>query len=102
VFRIAPRRKGAGLIKGELWLDVETGLPIHRSGYLVKSPSVWIRRMAVTQEDLLRDGRIDSRLTHITVDTRLVGRAELVIAERPLGGREGWQATDVERNGGQK
>jgi hypothetical protein len=102
VFRIAPRKKRTGLIKGELWLDVETGVPIRRSGYLVRSPSMWIRRVAVTQDDLLRDGRIASRLTHITVDTRLVGRAELVIAERPLGGGEGRQVTNVESNGGQQ
>lgn len=101
-FRITPRKKRGGLIKGELWLDVETGLPIRRSGYLVKNPSLWIRRVVVTQEDLLRDGRVDSRLTHVTVDTRLVGRAELVILEHPLDGKECQQATDWESNGGQQ
>jgi hypothetical protein len=102
VFRISPRGKRPGLIQGELWLDVETGIPIRRAGYLVKSPSMWIRRVAVIQEDSLRDGRVESRLTHITVGTRLVGRAELVIAERPLDGRDGPQATDLETNGGQQ
>jgi hypothetical protein len=85
-FRITPRKKRSGLIRGELWLDVETGLAIRRSGYLVKSPSVWIRRVEVTQEDSLREGSVDSRLTRITALTRLAGPAELVIAERPLGG----------------
>jgi hypothetical protein len=91
-FRITPRKKRAGLIKGELWLDVATGLPIRRSGHLVKSPSVWIRRVAVTQEDSMRDGSVEARLTHINVDTRLVGRAEVVIEERPLGNGEARQA----------
>jgi hypothetical protein len=103
VFRIAPRKKRSGLIiKGELWLDVETGLPIRRSGYLVRSPSLWIRRVAVTQEDSLSDGSVTSRLTHITAETRLVGRAELVITERPLRGKQGPQTTDAESNGGQQ
>jgi hypothetical protein len=101
-FRITPRKKRSGLIKGELWLDMETGLPIRRSGYLVKSPSVWIRRVVVTQEDSVRDGRIDSRVTRISADTRLVGRAELEIVERPLSGAKSRTATDSESNGGQQ
>lgn len=102
VFRIAPRKKRSGLLKGELWLDVETGLPIRRSGYLVKSPSLWIRRVAVTQEDSLHDGSVASRLTHITAKTRLAGRAELVITERPLGEKQGPQTIDAESNVGQQ
>ena len=84
VFRITPRRKREGLIKGELWLDQRTGVPVRRSGRLVKSPSVFIRRVAVSQENALRDGIVESRLTRISVDTRVVGRAQLVIQERPL------------------
>jgi hypothetical protein len=84
VFQITPRHKREGLIKGELWLDESTGLPIRQSGRLVKSPSIFIKRIAITQENTVRDGIIESRLTHITIETRLVGRAELVIEERPL------------------
>jgi hypothetical protein len=85
VFQITPRHKREGLIKGELWLDESTGVAIRQSGRLVKSPSIFIKRIAITQENTVRDGIIESRLTHITVETRLVGRAELVIEERPLG-----------------
>jgi hypothetical protein len=101
-FRITPRKKRAGLIKGELWLDVATGLSIRRSGYLIKSPSVWIRRVAVTQEDSLRDGSVEARLTHINVDTRLLGRAQLVIEERPLGNGEARQPASWASEGGQQ
>jgi len=83
-FQITPRRKRDGLIRGELWLDRQTGLPILQSGHLVKSPSVFIKRIAVTRANALCDGIVESRLTHITVETRLIGRAELVIEERPL------------------
>jgi hypothetical protein len=85
VFQITPRHKREGLIKGELWLDESTGVPIRQSGRLVKSPSIFIKRVAITEENTVRDGIIESRLTHITIETRLVGRAELVIEERPLG-----------------
>jgi hypothetical protein len=84
IFQIRPRRKGQGLIRGELWLDQHTGAPVREYGSLVKSPSIFVRRVTVTQENELRDGAIASRLTHITVDTRLAGRAELAIEERPL------------------
>jgi hypothetical protein len=85
VFQITPRHKREGLIKGELWLDERTGVPIRQSGRLVKSPSIFIKRVAIIQENTAREGIIESRLTHITIETRLVGRAELVIEERPLG-----------------
>jgi hypothetical protein len=101
-FRISPRKKRDGLIKGEVWLDVGTGIPIRRSGYLVKRPSPWIKRVAVTQEDSLRDGAVQSRLTHIVVDTRLVGRAEMVISERPLGVGEAQQVVAWKTDGGQQ
>jgi len=87
-FRITPRKKRIGLIKGELWLDGESALAIRHSGYFVKSPSLWIKRIAVTQQDALRDGDVQFRLTHIAIETRVVGRAELTIAERPLGRAE--------------
>lgn len=84
VFQITPLRKRDGLLKGEFWLDQHTGLPIRRSGRLVKSPSLFIRQVTVIQEDAVHYGVVESRLTHITVATPLVGRAELVIEERPL------------------
>jgi hypothetical protein len=38
----------------------------------------------VIRENALRDGTVESRLTHVKVETRLIGQAELVIEERPL------------------
>jgi len=83
VFQITPRRKGEGLIKGELWIDAETGLVVRLSGYLVKRPSVFVRHVDMTRETDLRDGIAVTRVTHLSVDTRLIGRAELTIQERP-------------------
>jgi len=101
-FQITPRRKRDGLIKGELWLDRQTGLPVLQSGYLVRSPSVFIKRVAVTRENALFDGIVESRLTHITVETRLIGRAELVIEERPLRSGEAVQFPSRDNEGGQQ
>ena len=82
-FLITPRKKQDGLIKGELWLDGETGAVVRQSGYLVKKPSIFVKRVDVTRETALRDGSVDMRITHLSVETRLVGRAELIIHERP-------------------
>jgi len=83
VFLITPRRKREGLIKGALWLDGETGAVVRESGFLVKRPSIFVKRVDVTRETALRDGNAAMRVTHLSVNTRLVGRAELVVQERP-------------------
>jgi hypothetical protein len=82
-FLIAPRKKREGLIKGELWLDGETGAVVRQSGYLVKKPSILVKRVDITRETTLQDGIAAMRVTYLSVDTRLVGRAELTIHERP-------------------
>jgi len=84
-FQITPRKKREGLIQGVLWIDAETGSAVRLTGYLVKKPSIFLKRVDVTRETNLRDGVVESRVTHLALDTRLVGRAELTIHERPCG-----------------
>ncbi len=84
VFQIVPKKKRAGLIRGQIWLDSATGIAVHQAGRLVKRPSVFIRQIEVTRDTNLRGGLPDTRVTHVAIDTRLVGRAELTITERPL------------------
>jgi hypothetical protein len=83
VFRIIPHKKKKGLINGVLWIDGDTGLPVRLSGYLVKNPSIFLKRVNVTRENVLRDGIVEARITHLLIDTRLVGSARLVVVERP-------------------
>lgn len=84
VFSITPRKKRQGLIKGELWLDGQTGVAVRQSGYVVKRPSIFVKRIEVMRTTKLSNGVAAVRITHLTVDTRLVGRAELTIEERPF------------------
>jgi hypothetical protein len=95
IFLISPRKKRAGLIKGELWLDGETGAVIRQSGYLVKNPSIFVKRIDVTRETDLRAGIAQMRVTHVSVDTRLVGRAELIIQEWPYTSTDGEPAPGI-------
>jgi hypothetical protein len=82
-FQITPRHKRTGLIKGELWIDGATGLAIHEAGYLVKRPSIFIRRLKITRDVSLSDGAPYVRTTHLDIDLRFAGRAELTIIESP-------------------
>jgi hypothetical protein len=95
-FQITPREKREGLIKGELWLDGETGSVVRESGYLVKKPSIFLKRVDVSREIVLRHGVAEIRFTHLSVDTRLVGRAELTIQERPYTAPDRGPALSIE------
>ena len=82
-FRLIPRMKKQGLINGIVWIDGESGIAVRLSGYLVKNPSMFFRRVNLTRENSLRDGIVEARITHLRIETRFVGRAHFVIVERP-------------------
>jgi hypothetical protein len=77
VFRLTPRKKRVGLFKGELWVDAETYLPVRESGRLAKLPSIFLRRIEFVREYDIREGLAFPRSIESTVETRLVGKAEL-------------------------
>jgi hypothetical protein len=85
VFQIIPRRKSDGLLQGELWIDAQTGQEVLRKGYLVSTPRGFAGRLEVLRDTTLLHGSPWIRVTHITVETRHVGRGELTITELPLG-----------------
>jgi hypothetical protein len=73
VFSVKPRKKEAGLFKGEVWLDPQTCMPLREQGRFVKNPSIFFKRMDFVRKYELRDGV--SRPQHIesVVQTRIVG-----------------------------
>jgi hypothetical protein len=84
IFRIAPKKNHAGLIRGELWIDQVTGAPVLVTGYLVKTPSTSVRSIHVASETRFVDGYPSTRTTHMMIETRPVGRAQLTIVELPM------------------
>jgi hypothetical protein len=84
IFQIKPHKKRIGLISGELWLDAETGAAIRQQGRLVKSPSLFVKSIGIDREIVLSSGVAQKFLTHLSVDTRLVGLADLTVTESPL------------------
>jgi hypothetical protein len=83
VYQVKPREKRAGLMEGQLWIDAGTGLAVHQGGRLVKKPSIFVRRVELVRDTRLRDGVPYLETRRLTIDTRLIGRAELTIRERP-------------------
>jgi len=101
VLQISPKRKAVGLFKGELWVDSETGMPMREAGQFVKSPSVFLKKIAFVRDYEIAEGISIPKHIESTVDTRLVGRAELDIsfshfAKQPDGGVEQVNVVDIQ------
>ena len=98
VFDVKPRKKRQGLYQGRLWLDAATYLRVQETGYLVKSPSIFVKKIAFTRKYDIRDGIAVPLEVSSVVDTRLVGKAELTIAfsNYSLDGDRAGAAGDVE------
>ena len=79
MFAVTPKHKRQGLFKGEMWIDAETSLRVRESGYLVKPPSIFLKKVAFVRTYQIRDGISVPRQVQSVVDTRLVGKAEMTI-----------------------
>jgi hypothetical protein len=80
LFQVSPRKKRIGLFAGELWLDPATHLPIRESGRFVKNPSIFLRKVEFVREYEIRDGVAIPKSIQSSVDTRIVGKANLTVA----------------------
>jgi hypothetical protein len=79
MFQVTPKQKRENLFRGELWIDAKTYLKVQESGYLVKNPSILIKKVAFIRKYDIRDGISVPKQILSIVDTRLVGKAELTI-----------------------
>jgi hypothetical protein len=79
VLEVTPKKKAVGLFKGELWLEADTGMPIRESGQFVKTPSIFLKKIAFVRDYELRNGVAFPIHIQSTVDTRIVGKAQLDI-----------------------
>src|SRR4051812_15879813 len=79
VFQVNPKKKRQGLYRGELWVDAETFLRVQESGYLVKNPSIILRKVQFVRRYEIHDGISVPRQMQTVADTWLVGKTELTI-----------------------
>lgn len=74
-FHVKPRQKRPGLFKGKVYLDVTTGHIVRAEGTLVKSPSVFVKKVEFTQDyEDVAGFSLPARM-HSIANTRLFGKA---------------------------
>jgi hypothetical protein len=83
VYDITPRKRRAGLFKGQIWIEAGTGAEVLVSGRLGGATSIGSTLDFVRETKL--DGASYARTTHLSFTVPLLGRSELIITERPLG-----------------
>lgn len=77
LFELTPKQKRDGLFQGWLWVHDGTGLPVREQGDLVKTPSIFLRKVSFVRDYEIRDGVAVPKQIESLIDTRIVGRAEL-------------------------
>lgn len=86
VYDITPKKRRRGLFKGQIWIEAGTGAEVLTSGRLEDASSIG------GSVDFVRETKLDAagyaRVTHLTFTVPLLGRSELVVTERPLGGKD--------------
>ena len=88
IFRITPKKNRAGLLRGQLWIDLATGTAVLEAGRLVTTSSPFVRRIEVVRDTRLLDGSPSVRITHAVIETQRLGRGELTITEYRLAAEE--------------
>jgi len=83
VFLLKPRRKRAGLFRGELWLDADTAAPLRLWGDLVKSPSIFVRSFRFVQDYQTVQGCTEPLRLISTARTRIAGTVEMTMWLHP-------------------
>src|SRR5581483_440513 len=79
LFDVSPKKKRQGLFRGQLWVDAGTFLRVQESGYLVKNPSMILRKVQFVRKYEIRDGVSVPIQMQTVADTWLVGKTELTI-----------------------
>lgn len=78
IFQLTPKHKKKGLFKGEIWIDTATYLPVREAGNLIKSPSMFVKKLAFVRTFDIRDGMSVPLQVQSVVNT-VFGSAELTV-----------------------
>jgi hypothetical protein len=74
-FHVKPRHKRPGLFKGKVYLEATTGHILRAEGTLVRSPSVFVKKVEFTQDYEDVSGFSLPAKMHTVADTRIFGKA---------------------------
>jgi len=86
VFLVKPRRKRAGLFRGELWLNAETAAPFRLWGDVVKAPSMVVRSLRFVQDYQTLGECTEPLRLQVTTRALLAGTVELTVWSHPASG----------------
>lgn len=78
VLELLPRRKEQYLLRGNLWVDAETYLPLRFEGAFAKSPSWWVRDVHLTFVYGDVGGMWLQTSTEAAADVRILGMSKMV------------------------
>ena len=79
-YRVKPRQKRSGLFKGKVFLDAASGRILRAEGTLVKSPSIFVKKIDFVQEYEQVAGFSLPVRTHSVAKTRMFGDAVVDIS----------------------
>ncbi len=95
VFLLTPRRKRAGLFRGELWLHAETADRLRLWGDLVKSPSIFVRSFRFVEDYETTHACREPLRSLLTAHTRVAGTVEMTVWQHPAPDNAAADTTDA-------
>lgn len=84
LYELTPKQKQPGLFRGWMWLEAKSAMPVREEGEFVKSPSLFLRRISFTRDYTMLDGLSVPSSIRSTVETRVVGKAEIHVRYKNL------------------
>ena len=78
VLELLPRRKDKNLLRGNIWIDADTYLPLRSAGQPAKSPSWWLRDVHMTFVYGEVSGMWLQVASQVTADVRTLGPHTMV------------------------
>lgn len=82
VFEVKPRQKRVGLFKGKIYVDATSARLVRAEGRIVKSPSIFIKKIDFVQDYATVDGFTLLSHIHSEAETRLIGKTVVDISQR--------------------
>lgn len=82
VYNVKPHKKRVGLFKGKIYIDASSGTLLRAEGSMVKSPSIFIRKMEFVQDYADIAGFMLPIHIHSVAKVRVIGRTIVDIFHR--------------------
>lgn len=82
VYNVKPHKKRVGLFKGKIYIDASSGSLMRAEGQMVKSPSIFIRKMEFVQDYAEVGGFVLPSHVHSVAKVSIIGRTVVDIFHR--------------------